>query len=148
MGNESAFMSLAIEDKLLQFASFLSHMRKDLRLGGLVGIYILLQQNHVGEEIKRVIIEELFTCLTEYELQEEVFLVCTLEAIGMIGPNEKSISRLGILKSLLCEPTLKHLQLHCFCAMMKLGYAGLHAVLDICSKDYNSLQSFLLYHLL
>jgi hypothetical protein len=44
-------------------------MRKDLRLGGLIGIYLLLKstQNSIGDEIKRVITEELFTTLTEYE---------------------------------------------------------------------------------
>lgn len=44
-------------------------MRKDLRLGGLVGVYLILKGNaiYIGEEIKRVIIEELFTTLSEYE---------------------------------------------------------------------------------
>lgn len=44
-------------------------MRKDLRLGGLVGVYLILKKNlnFIGEEIKRVIIEELFTTLSEYE---------------------------------------------------------------------------------
>ncbi len=44
-------------------------MRKDLRLGGLVGIYLLLKNNlqAVGEEIRRVIVEELFTTIGEYE---------------------------------------------------------------------------------
>ena len=30
---------MPVQDKLLQFASMLQNMRKDLRLGGLVGIY-------------------------------------------------------------------------------------------------------------
>jgi hypothetical protein len=44
-------------------------MRKDLRLGGLIGIYMLMKGNlnQIGDEIKRVIIEELFTTLAEYE---------------------------------------------------------------------------------
>ena len=44
-------------------------MRKDLRLGGVVGVYLLMKGNlhSIGEEIKRVIIEELFTTLSEYE---------------------------------------------------------------------------------
>jgi hypothetical protein len=44
-------------------------MRKDLRLGGVVGVFLLMRGNlhHVGEEIKRVIIEEIFTTLSEYE---------------------------------------------------------------------------------
>jgi hypothetical protein len=44
-------------------------MRKDLRLGGVVGVYLIFKNNimQIGEEIKRVILEELFTTLSEYE---------------------------------------------------------------------------------
>lgn len=44
-------------------------MRKDLRLGGVIGVYLIFKSNmmSIGEEIKRVIIEELFTTLSEYE---------------------------------------------------------------------------------
>lgn len=44
-------------------------MRKDLRLGGLVGVYIVFKNNmsQVSEDIKSVIIEEIFTTLSEYE---------------------------------------------------------------------------------
>jgi hypothetical protein len=42
-------------------------MRKDLKLGGLVGIYLIFknQGQMIGEDIKRVIIEELFTTLQD-----------------------------------------------------------------------------------
>jgi hypothetical protein len=42
-------------------------MRKDLRLGGVIGIYLLVKNNQLGDEIKKVIVEEIFTTLTEYE---------------------------------------------------------------------------------
>lgn len=44
-GNTDSWLQLSIDDKLLQFASFLSHMRKDYRLGAIVGVYILFK-NH------------------------------------------------------------------------------------------------------
>ena len=44
-GNTDSWLSLSIDDKLLQFASFLSHMRKDYRLGAIVGVYILFKNN-------------------------------------------------------------------------------------------------------
>jgi len=53
-----------------------------------------------------------------------------------------------MIKGLMCEPQSKSLQLHCFCCLVKLGFAGFQAIVDIASKDYNSLQSFLLHHLL
>jgi hypothetical protein len=42
-------------------------MRKDLRLGGLVGIYLILKNNQPGDDIVRVVLEELFTTLEEYD---------------------------------------------------------------------------------
>ncbi len=69
LGSFQAWQQLSIEDKLLQFASFLSNMRKDLRLGGVTGVFLVFKSSimNIGEEIKRVIIEELFTTLSEYE---------------------------------------------------------------------------------
>ena len=45
IGSYQQWLQLSIEDKLLQFASFLSNMRKDLRLGGVVGVYLVLKNN-------------------------------------------------------------------------------------------------------
>ena len=46
-------------------ASFISHIRKDLKLGGLTGIYLLINGkiDMIGEEILRVIVEEVFNSL-------------------------------------------------------------------------------------
>jgi hypothetical protein len=67
LGGFENWMRLSIEDKLLQFTSFLANMRKDLKLGGLVGIYLIFKNNGhlIGEEIKKVILEELFTTLQD-----------------------------------------------------------------------------------
>lgn len=101
-------------------------MRKDLRLGGLVGVFLAMRSNlhMVGEEIKRVIIEEIFTTLSEFETQEDVYMLSALEVIGFIGPNERSLSRISVIKGLLCEPSLKRFQLPCFCSLIQLGFEG------------------------
>lgn len=40
LGNDlEAWMRLSLVDKVLQFTSLLQHMRKDIRLGGLVGVF-------------------------------------------------------------------------------------------------------------
>jgi hypothetical protein len=39
---------LRFEEKLLQFTSLLQHVRKDIRLGGVVGMYQLLSSNLVS----------------------------------------------------------------------------------------------------
>ena len=89
-------MAMQLHDKMLQFASMLSNMRKDLRLGGLVGMYQLLRSENgeLSDDIVNVIIEEMFTAIADYEAQEQIFLVAALEVIGFIGPNERSYQRI------------------------------------------------------
>jgi hypothetical protein len=69
LGSFDYWMQNSTEDKLLQFTSFLANMRKDLRLGGLVGVYIIFKNNNqsIGDEIKRVIVDEIFNTIAEYE---------------------------------------------------------------------------------
>jgi hypothetical protein len=86
-------------------------MRKDLRLGGLVGIYLIIknEQMAIGDEIKKVVMEEIFSAIQDFESQEEVFIMCALEIIGFVGPNERSSVHIGVINGLLCEPTLRRL---------------------------------------
>ena len=81
-------------------------MRKDLKLGGLVGIYIIFKNNdsQIGDEIRRVILEELFNTMTDYDSQEFIYLQCALEIVGLIGPSERSLARIGTIKALMCDP--------------------------------------------
>ena len=74
----------------------LQNMRKDLRLGGIVGIYQLIRSDSsdLQEDILNVIIEEVFLAVADYEAQELVFLASALEVIGYIGPSEKSFERI------------------------------------------------------
>jgi hypothetical protein len=58
--NSELWLRLSSDDKLLQFASFLSHMRKDFRLGSIVGVYILLKNSNTEPEIIRVLADEIF----------------------------------------------------------------------------------------
>lgn len=112
-GNTDMWLGLSVDDKLLQFASFLSHMRKDYRLGAIVGVYILFTNNRahhendevVGAEITRVIIEEVFSSLTEFKNQDPLLIECELEVIGLFGSSDdlRSPQRLNILKNLLSD---------------------------------------------
>ncbi len=36
-------------------------------------------------------------------------MMSALEVIGLVGPNDRSLARIGIIKGLMCEPTLKRL---------------------------------------
>lgn len=132
---------MPVQDKLLQFASMLQNMRKDLRLGGLVGIHQLLRgdQTDLREDILNVIIEEVFTAMADYEAQEQVFLAAALEVVGFIGPNQRSFQRIQIIRQLICEPVLCSIQLNCLCCLLQLGYEGLKTIIELATKDYNKL---------
>ena len=68
-GGIQQWVTLTFQDKLLQFTSMLQNMRKDLRLGGLIGIYQLIRgdTSELQEDILNVIIEEVFLALADYE---------------------------------------------------------------------------------
>ena len=119
-GKTDMWLQLSIDDKLLQFASFLSHMRKDYRLGAIVGVYVLFKNNMhhtgsfsqrlgdgtvIGHEITKVILEEVFSSLTEFKNQDPLLIKCELEVIGLFGENKdiRSPQRLAVLKNLLSD---------------------------------------------
>lgn len=71
-----------------------------------------------------------------------------LEVIGLMGSSEKAHEKINVLKGLICEPQLRDLQLNLFACIVKLGYVGFAALVEIASKDYSNLQTFLLNNLL
>ena len=36
-------------------------------------------------------------------------MICALEIVGLVGPIDRSIARVGVIKGLLCEPLLRKL---------------------------------------
>ena len=81
-------------------------MRKDIRMGGLVGVFQLIKNQidkGIREDVQNVVLDELFLTLEDAEQQESVFLVAALEIIGMFGPNERSLSKISIINQLLCD---------------------------------------------
>jgi hypothetical protein len=106
------WLNYSIHDKLIQFAGMLQNMRRDLRLGGIIGIYRLLkseQGTYVSEDIVNTILEEIFVTLYDYAAQEFTYLASALELIGFLGPNLVSFEKLQIIKQMMCEPGLNSL---------------------------------------
>jgi hypothetical protein len=102
------WLQLTVDEKLLQYTSFLSHMRKDYRLGAIVGVYILFKNNQasqpvIGSEITRVVLEEIFSSLADYRNQDCLLVKCELEVACMISDSIeiKSPARLNVLRALL-----------------------------------------------
>jgi len=51
-------------------------------------------------------INEIFKALVNFEMQEEVFIICALEILIFIGPTDTTINQINILTSLLSEDSL------------------------------------------
>ena len=75
-------------------------------------------------------------------------MVSALEIIGLIGPTERTFERMGVIKALMCEPSLTKLQPFCFCTLIQLGFDGFLELMDLAARDYNRLQTFILQNLL
>jgi hypothetical protein len=137
-------------------------MRKDYRLGAIVGIYILFK-NHaasveenmamsqgstlsIGGEITRVIIEEIFGSLSEYQNQDPLLIKCELEVIVLFCDKVevRSPKRIGILKNVLTQYYHFDMVPHVVVAMLQLGFDGLREVIDIAERDVQGLQTQIL----
>lgn len=143
-GNSKMWLQLSIDDKLLQYTSFLSHIRKDYRLGAIVGIFILIKnrgQAYIGEEICRVILEEIFASLADCRNQDALLIKCELEVACLMTEvtEVKSSQRLGVLRNLLQDTTsikVHGLTSNVLIALIQIGgFDGLKEVIDIAERD-------------
>lgn len=102
----SKWLKLKVTEKILQFTSLLSHMRKDIKLGGVICLHQILKAAapEITEEAKTIIIEEIFLSLADYANQEQIFIAACLEVIGLLGPCRQSISKIELIKSIMCDP--------------------------------------------
>jgi hypothetical protein len=53
-----------------------------------------------------------------------------------------------VIKSILVDPDMAELQTNCICALLQLGFHGLKLIVELASKDFNSMQNSLLGSLL
>ena len=141
---------LSIEDHTIRFAGCLNNVRKDVRLGGLVGLYMLWRMfpNDLNQSILDHILQNLFTQLIHCENQTETFLIASLEFIGFLGPNEISCNSISIIRALLLNSENEsQLQTTTINTLVMLGHSGIITLIDIANKDYAQLQHAILSRL-
>ena len=141
---------LSPEDSLIRFAGCINNVRKDVRLGGIIGVYTIWKTftNDITPDISDHILQNVFTQLIHCENQEEVFLVTSLELVGFFGPNEISCNSVSIIRAILFNSENgSNLQTTCINTLVMLGYPGLTTLLDIANRDYQQLQQAILSRL-
>lgn len=98
----------------------------------------------IGKEITKVIMEEIFSSLTEFKLQDPLLILCELEVIGEFGSQEdlSSPARLGILRNLLSDHDAvvqNDMIPNVIATMIQVGFEGLRELIDIAERDLNGL---------
>jgi hypothetical protein len=76
-------------------------------------------------------INELFKALVNFEMQEEVFIICALEILIFIGPTEITLNQLNVLTSLLSEESLEYIWIKIFKAIYRQGFLGVKALIQL-----------------
>jgi len=78
------FDRLSLTQKLEKFIENSDDHRRTIRLGSLVGLYVMLKKFQIEDEYKITVLEKIVSILHNYETQEELFLVACLEIAGKI----------------------------------------------------------------
>lgn len=68
--------------------------------------------------------------------------------IGLVGPCQAALDKINVIKNVLVDPDQQDLFTNCVCALLQLGFKGLEVIIDLATKDFNSLQPALLQTLL
>eukprot|EP01022_Parablepharisma_sp_SALTPOND_P033265 TRINITY_DN88384_c0_g1_i1.p1 TRINITY_DN88384_c0_g1~~TRINITY_DN88384_c0_g1_i1.p1 ORF type:complete len:481 (-),score=44.60 TRINITY_DN88384_c0_g1_i1:2195-3637(-) len=142
--------SITPEDQVIKFAGCINNMRKDVKLGGIVGSYVIWRtfSNDVSPEVLDHVLQNVFTQLIHYESQDEIFLVAALELVGFLGPNEISCNSVSVIRAILfAAESGSDLQITAINTLVLLGYPGLQVLVDIANKDYQQLQQVILSRL-
>lgn len=77
------FDRLSLTQKLEKFLENTEDHRRTIRLGSLVGLYVMLRKFQIEDEFKVLILEKIVSLLHNYETHEELFLVACLEIAGI-----------------------------------------------------------------
>ena len=89
---DPTFERLSLNEKIEKLTSSIDNPKRVQRLGGLVALYIvkqkLLLENEMDKKMKsqydELILDKIFAGLRKYEMQEELFLLASLELLSNI----------------------------------------------------------------
>ena len=138
------------EDEIIKLAACINSTRKDVKLGGIIGCYVIWRTfpNEISAAVIDHILQNVFTQLIHYESQDEAFLIAALELVGFFGPNEISCNSVSVIRGIFCAAEAgTDLQVTCTNTLVMLGYAGLQVLIEIANKDYQQLQQVILSRL-
>jgi len=78
------FEKLSIKEIIEKFLLSIEDTRKNIRLGGIVALYIIKQKNMVVDDLNIKIMFKVIEALKNFEIQDELFLVACFELLSNI----------------------------------------------------------------
>ena len=147
---DNTFEELNINEKINKLLEITNDESKKVRLGALVGIYLIIKQNYnsLDENIKNIILNNIISLLQSYEKQDEMFLLSCLEICSLFGPHEILIENFGVICMFLTDFNFPKLQLASFQCLMCTEYHGISILIELASKDEQDYQRYILNQLI
>ena len=145
---DSNFENFSISQKIENFLKFLEDQRRSIRLGALVGIYLLLKKYRIDDYLKQTILEKILHLLSNYENQEELFLVSCHEICSLFPKHELLLENINLICMFLTDFNFPLLQKASFNCLMSMQYNGIRALVELASKDHKDYQQYILTNLL
>ena len=147
---DNSFEELNLNEKINKLLEITNDESKKVRLGALVGLYLIIKKNFssLDENIKNIILNNIISLLQSYEKQDEIFLLSCLEICSLFGPHEILIENFGVICMFLTDFNFPKLQLASFHCLMCTEYHGISILIELASKDEQDYQRYILNQLI
>ena len=147
---DKIFEELDLNGKLNKLLELTNDESKNIRLGALVCLYLLIKKNYdsIDDNNKNNILTEMISLLQSYENQDEIFLQSCLEICTLFGPHEILLENFGVICMFLTDFNFPKLQLTSFHCLMCTEYNGISILIELASKDEQDYQRYILNQLI
>ena len=147
---DNIFSELDLNGKINKLLELTKEESKNIRLGSLVCLYLLIKKNFniLDENNKINILSEIITLLQSYEKQDEIFLLSCLEICTLFGPNDILLENFGVICMFLTDFNFPKLQLASFHCLMSTEVNGISILIELASKDEQDYQRYILNQLI
>jgi HEAT repeat protein len=147
---DNIFSELDLNGKINKLLELSNDESKNIRLGSLVCLYLLIKNNYnlLEENNKNNILSEIISLLQSYEKQDELFLLSCLEICSLFGPHEIILGNFGVICMFLTDFNFPKLQLASFHCLMCTEFNGINILIELASKDEQDYQRYILNQLI
>jgi len=122
---ELKFDKLNLKDKIILLLDQTNDVKKDKRLGALVGLFLIIKRYKIEEETVERIILKLIDLLHNYDNQDEMFLVACMEILYLFANNNIVVNQVTWISTLITDFSYMQLKKTAFNLLIATGQEGL-----------------------